>query len=48
MSLQFSRMLTQALVNALIGVTAFFVVERGPDMLQRRRMRRASYAKKRY
>jgi len=48
MSLQFSRMLTQALINALIGVTAFFVVERGPDMVQRRRMRRTSFAKKRY
>jgi rod shape-determining protein MreD len=48
LSLQFSRMLTQALINALIGVVAFFVVEQGPEILQRRRMRRASFAKKRF
>jgi rod shape-determining protein MreD len=48
MSLQFSRILVQALVNALIGVVAFFVVEQGPEIQQRRRMRRASFAKKRF
>jgi rod shape-determining protein MreD len=48
MSLQFSRMLVQALINALVGVTAFFVVERGPEILQRRRSGRASFAKKRF
>src|SRR5262249_7230956 len=48
MSLQFSRLLMQALINALIGVIAFFVVEQGPEVLQRRRMRRASFAKKRF
>jgi rod shape-determining protein MreD len=48
MGLQFSRMLAQALVNAAIGVIAFFVVEQGPEILQRRRMRRASFAKKRF
>lgn len=48
MSLHFSKMLTEALVNALIGVIAFFVVEQGPEILQRRRMRRTSFAKKRF
>jgi rod shape-determining protein MreD len=48
MSLQFPRMLMQALINALIGVVAFFVVEQGPEIWQRRRLRRASFAKKRY
>ena len=48
LGLQFSRMLMQALINALVGVTAFFVVEQGPEILQRRRMRRASFAKKRF
>ena len=48
MSLQFSRMLMQALMNALIGVTAFFIVEQGPEILQRRRIRRASFARRRF
>jgi len=48
MSLQSSRMLAQALINAFIGVTAFFLVEQGPGILQRRRMRRGTMAKRRY
>lgn len=48
MSLQFSRLLVQALINGLIGVIAFFVVEHGPELVQRRRMRRTSFAKKRF
>ena len=48
MSLQFSRMLMQALINALIGAAAFFLVEQGPEIQQRRRLRRASFAKKRF
>ena len=48
MSLQFSRLLVQALINALVGVIAFFVVEQGPEVIQRRRMRRTSFAKKRF
>jgi rod shape-determining protein MreD len=35
--------LTQAGLNAVLGLTAFFVVERGPGLLQRRRARRARY-----
>lgn len=33
---------TQAVVNGLVGITAFQVVERGPDWWHRRRLRRAS------
>jgi len=46
--LQLSATLVQALVNALIGVAAFLVVENGPEVMQRRRMRRATFAKKRF
>jgi rod shape-determining protein MreD len=38
----FSATLVQALVNALIGVMAFWVVEQGPGAMQRRRLRRRS------
>jgi rod shape-determining protein MreD len=48
MGLKFSLMLTQALINGLVGVIAFFVVEQGPGILQRRRLRGASFAKKRF
>ena len=48
MSLQPSRLFMQALINGVIGVVAFFVVERGPGLIQGRRMRRASFAKKRF
>lgn len=34
---------TQAVVNAVIGLAAFFVAERGPVLLQRRRARRGRY-----
>ena len=45
---QWSAVLAQALVNGLIGVIAFLVVEQGPGMLDRRRMRRASLSKRRF
>jgi rod shape-determining protein MreD len=45
--LPYSAMLTQALVNALVGVLAFQLVEQGPQMLQRRRSRRG-YGRRRY
>jgi len=48
MSLQFSSMLIQALLNGLIGSIAFVIVEQGPEAVQKRRMRRTSFAKKRY
>jgi hypothetical protein len=40
---QFSPLLTQAVINATVGLTAFFIVERGPVLLQRRRARRGRY-----
>jgi len=47
-TVKLSAVLVQALVNALIGVTAFLIVEQGPGALQRRRMRRASLVKRRF
>ena len=47
-ALKWSTVLVQALVNGLIGVTAFLMVEHGPGALQRRRMRRASLVKRRF
>jgi rod shape-determining protein MreD len=44
--MQWSTTLTQAVVNGLIGILAFQVVELGPGMLQRRRDR--SWSRKRY
>jgi hypothetical protein len=38
----------QAAVNAAIGVTIFWLVEHGPDMLARRRARRATFSKRRF
>ena len=46
--LQWSATLIQALVNSLVGVTAFMIVERGPEAVQRRRMSRGSFSKKRF
>jgi rod shape-determining protein MreD len=42
-SLQYPAVLTQAVINAAVGLMAFFVVERGPGLLQRRRARRGRY-----
>lgn len=39
---------TQAGVNGVVGSVAFIVAERGPDLLQRRAARRASYGRRRY
>jgi rod shape-determining protein MreD len=47
-SLKLSAVLLQALVNGLIGVAAFVIVENGPEMMARRRMRRASLSKRRF
>jgi rod shape-determining protein MreD len=46
--LRYSPALIQALVNALVGVTVFLLVERGPDAMQRRRMGRGTFDRKRY
>ncbi len=47
-ALRWSVVLVQALVNAVIGVTAFLLVEQGPGAMQRRRMRRASPVRRRF
>jgi rod shape-determining protein MreD len=36
-------LVSQAVINAVIGLTAFFVVEQGPILVQRRRARRGRY-----
>lgn len=46
--LKFSPVLMQALVNGLIGVAAFLLVEQGPGAVQRRRNDRAALAKRRF
>ena len=38
-----TAVLTQAAINAMVGLSAFFVVERVPGLLQRRRARRGRY-----
>lgn len=45
---QYSAAMIQALVNGLVGVTAFLIVERGPDAMQRRRMSRGTFGRKRF
>jgi rod shape-determining protein MreD len=47
-ALQYSATLVQALVNGLVGVTAFLIVERGPEAMQRRRMTRGTFGRKRF
>jgi rod shape-determining protein MreD len=45
---QWTSMLIQALVNGLVGVTIFMLVERGPEAVQRRRMSRGTFGRKRF
>jgi rod shape-determining protein MreD len=47
-ALQWSATLVQALVNGLVGVTVFLLVERGPEAVQRRRMSRGTFGRKRF
>jgi len=46
--LVYSAVLAQAVINGVIGVLAFMVVERDPEMLQRRRARGASLGRRHY
>lgn len=46
--MQYSAALVQALVNGLVGILAFFLVERGPDLLQRRRGWGSTSSRRRY
>jgi rod shape-determining protein MreD len=41
--LQYYPLLIQAAINGIVGLTAFFVVEQMPGLLQRRRARRGRY-----
>ena len=41
MRLQLSTMLIQALVNGAVGIAAFVLVERGPEMVAARQLARA-------
>ncbi len=47
-SMQYSAAFTQAVVNAVLGIMAFWVVESGPQLLQGRRARRSSLSRRRY
>jgi rod shape-determining protein MreD len=44
----YSAVLTQAVVNAFIGVLAFVVIEQGPGLIQRRQARRGTLSSRRY
>ena len=46
--LVYSAVFTQAAINGLIGIIAFMLVERGPEMLQRRRARGAGLGRRHY
>ena len=46
--LVYSAVFTQAAINGLIGIIAFILVERGPEMLQRRRARGSSLGRRHY
>ena len=46
--LRYSAALIQALVNSLVGVTVFLVIERGPEAMRRRRMSRGTFGRKRF
>jgi rod shape-determining protein MreD len=48
MRFQYSIVLTQAVVNAVLGVLAFGIVERGPGLMQRRYARRSTLSSKRF
>jgi len=43
-----SAVLTQAVINGLVGIAAFGVVENTPGMIERRRARRASLGRRSY
>jgi rod shape-determining protein MreD len=48
LSFHYSGVLTQAAVNAVIGIVAFQIVEEGPGMMQRRRARGVSLSRRHY
>jgi rod shape-determining protein MreD len=48
LAFHYSPVLMQAALNALVGVTAFWVVENGPKIAAGRRANRASFSKRRF
>ena len=44
----YREVLTQALVNGLIGILVFYVIENAPGMMARRDARRASFGRRRF
>jgi len=45
---QLSGAMIQALVNGAVGIAAFLLVERGPEIVQRGNLRRSSSVRRRY
>ncbi len=48
LSLRWMPLLMQAVINALVGIIAFTIVESGPGMLQRREARRNTISRRRF
>jgi rod shape-determining protein MreD len=46
--MQYSETVVQAVVNGAVGIAAFLLVERGPDMFQRGGWRRSTVSRRRY
>jgi hypothetical protein len=46
--MQYSSTIVQALVNGAVGIAAFLLVERGPEMFQRDNWRRSASSRRRY
>jgi rod shape-determining protein MreD len=44
----YREVLTQAAVNGIVGIAAFWLVEKAPGMMQRRESRRAGFSRRRY
>ena len=44
----YREVLTQAAINGLVGITAFYLVESAPGAMQRRNARRATYTRRRF
>ena len=44
----YREVLTQAAVNGLVGILAFYLVEAAPGAMQRRDARRASFTRRRF
>lgn len=47
-SMQYSAVLTQAVINGVIGIMAFEVVEEGPRLMQGRRSRQSSLSRRQF